>query len=69
MQRLFYNIITYASLLMTQFTNTAVRHPVNQMVDGSGKDLISRINKSEKPPNQKVITGELVYRGLARIPK
>ena len=45
MQRLFYNIITYASLLMTQFTNTAVRHPVNQMVDGSGKDLISRINK------------------------
>ena len=54
---------------MTQFTIAAVRHPVNQMVDGSGKDLISRINKPEKPPNQKVITGELVYRGLARIPK
>ena len=54
---------------MTQFTNTAVRHPVNQMVDGSGKDLISRINKPEKPPNQHVITGELVYRDLARIPR
>jgi len=39
------------------------------MVDGSGKDLISRINKPEKPPNQKVITGELVYRGSARIPR
>ena len=69
MQRLFYNIITYASLLMTQFTNASVRHPVNLMVDGTGKDLISRINKPKKPPNQKVITGELVYRGLARIPR
>ena len=25
---------------MTQFTIAAVRHPVNQMVDGSCKDLI-----------------------------
>jgi len=36
------------------------------MVDGSGKDLISRINKPEKPQNQKVITGKLAYRALAR---
>ena len=54
---------------MTQFTIAAVRHPVNLMVDGSGKDLISRINKPEKPPNQNVIKGELVYCGLARIPR
>ena len=51
------------------FNLTTVRQPVNQMVDGSVKDLISRINKPEKPPNQKVITGELVYRGSARIPR
>ena len=51
------------------FNLTTVRQPVNQMVDGSVKDLISRINKPEKPPNQKVIPGELVYRGSARIPK
>ena len=51
------------------FDLTTVRQPVNQMVDGSVKDLISRINKPEKPPNQKVIKGELVYRGSARIPR
>ena len=48
---------------------TTVRQPVNLMVDSSVKDLISRINKPETPPNQKVITGELVYRGSARIPR
>ena len=54
---------------MTQYTNDTVRHSVNLIFDGTGKDLISRINKPEKPPNQKVITGELVYCGLARIPR
>ena len=33
----------------TIFNHTTVRHFINQMVDGSGKELISRINKPEKP--------------------
>ena len=51
------------------FNLTTVRQPVKKMVDCSVKDLISRINKPESLPNQKVITGELVYRGSARIPR
>jgi len=41
---------------------------VKQMVDGSVKDLILRINNPETSPNHKVIKGELVYRGSARTP-
>ena len=51
------------------FNLTTVRQPVKKMVDCSVKDLISRINKPESLPNQKIITGELVYRGSARIPR
>ena len=51
------------------FNLTTVRQPVNHMVDGSVKDLISRIKQPETTPNQKIIMGELVYRGSARIPK
>ena len=51
------------------FNLTTVRQPVNQMVDGSVKDLISRIKKPETSTNQKVLKGEIVYRGSARIPR
>ena len=51
------------------FNLTTVRQPVNQMVEVSVKDLISRINKPETLPNHKIITGELVFRGSARIPR
>ena len=50
------------------FDLTTVRQPVKQMVDGSVKDLILRINNPETSPNHKVIKGELVYRGSARTP-
>ena len=49
------------------FNLTTVRQPVNLMVDGSVKDLNARIKKPETTPSQKVIKGELVYRGSARI--
>ena len=39
--------------LWPSFNHTTVRHFINQMVNCSGKDLISRINKPEKTPNQK----------------
>ena len=53
--------------LWPSFNLTTVRQPVHRMVDGSVEDLISRINTPEKPPNQKVILGELVIRGSSRI--
>jgi DNA-binding LacI/PurR family transcriptional regulator len=49
------------------FNLTTVRQPVQSMVDDSVEDLISRINTPEKPPNHKVIMGELVIRGSSRI--
>ena len=58
--------ITMAS--WPSFNLTTVRQPVKQMVDCSVKDLILRIKNSETSPNHKVIKGELVYRGSARIP-
>ena len=66
------SIIGFDDIPMTSwpsFNLTTVRQPVNQMVDGSVKDLISRIKKPETTPNQKVIKGEIVYRGSARIPR
>ena len=53
--------------LWPSFNLTTVRQPVHRMVDGSVEDLISRINTPEKPPNHKVIMGELVIRGSSRI--
>ena len=36
------------------------------MVDASVEDLISRIKTPEKPPNHKVIMGEMIVRGSSR---
>ena len=49
------------------FNLTTVRQPVRRMVDASVEDLISRIKTPEKPPNHKVIMGEMIVRGSSRI--
>ena len=38
------------------------------MVDASVEELLNRIENSEREPLQKVIPGELVIRGSARMP-
>ena len=48
------------------FNLTTVRQPVRSMVDASVEDLISRIKTPEKPPNHKVINGELIVRRSSR---
>ena len=52
----------------SSYSLTAVRQSIQRMVDASVEELLNRIENSERELLQKVIPGELVIRGSARMP-
>ena len=51
----------------SSYSLTAVRQSIQRMVDASVEELLNRIENSERELLQKVIPGELVIRGSARM--
>ena len=52
----------------SSYSLTAVRQPIQRMVDASVEELLNRIENSEREPLQELIPIELVIRGSARMP-
>ena len=64
------SIIGFDDIPMSSWSSyslTAVRQPIQRMVDASVEELLNRIENPEREPLQEVIPGELVIPGSARI--
>ena len=64
------SIIGFDDIPMSSWSSyslTAVRQPIQRMVDASVEELLNRIENSEREPLQELIPVELVIRGSTRM--